>query len=72
MRTRRLLIGLFMSLGIAAVMAALTTPADAAKARRHSRAEAETGPLIVSGMYGPSALRARAPEICRPVTVRVR
>jgi hypothetical protein len=39
-----------------------------------SAAHGETGPLIMSGSFGPQAVSRRhaMAEICRPVTIKVR
>jgi hypothetical protein len=56
------------------IVAVLASPADAA--RRDKRAAAQTGPLIMTGMWGPQAgahhsvRRARKADICEPVTIR--
>jgi hypothetical protein len=61
------------ALAFASVVAAmLASPADAAQ--RHRRGHSETGPLIMSGTMVPaySARRSRAPDFCKPVTVKRR
>ena len=60
------------SVALVAVVSALAaaSPANA----KSKRASSETGPLIMSGtMVPPSMSRgSRAPEICRPVTIKRR
>jgi len=60
------------SVALVAVVSALATasPANA----KGKRARSETGPLIMSGSFGPQANvhRSRSADICRPVTIRVR
>jgi hypothetical protein len=60
------------SIGLVVVLSvlALAPPAHA----KSKRASSETGPLIMSGtMVPPSMSRgSRAPEICRPVTIKRR
>jgi len=54
--------------------AMMLTFMDPASAARRKRVSSETGPLIMSGtMVPPSMSRgSRAPEICRPVTIKRR
>jgi hypothetical protein len=53
---------------------ALAWADPAAAAQRHKRVRAETGPLIMTGSFGPQAAtrRARQADLCVPVTVRRR
>ncbi|HWL31176.1 MAG TPA: hypothetical protein VNQ50_03505 [Xanthobacteraceae bacterium] len=63
-----------MLLTVSLIAMALASPADAA--RRGPRSPAQTGPLIMTGMWGPQAgarqgvRRARKADICRPVTIK--
>jgi hypothetical protein len=59
------------------IVMALASPADAA--HRSKRAQAKTGPLIMTGMWGPQTLahqagahRARKADICGPLILRIR
>ncbi|MBN8936655.1 MAG: hypothetical protein J0I13_10315 [Rhizobiales bacterium] len=59
------------------IVMALASPADAA--RRSKRAQAKTGPLIMTGIWGPQTLahqagahRARKADICVPLIRRIR
>ncbi len=58
------------TLVLAAVLVALTAPPADAKSKR---AASGTGPLVMSGTMVPPQMsrRARAPEMCRPVTRKV-
>jgi hypothetical protein len=55
---------------LAAAFLALAVPPADAKSRRGA---SETGPLVMSGTMVPPQMsrRARAPEVCRPVTRKV-
>ena len=58
------------SVALVAVVSALAvTSAAHAKSKRTS---SETGPLIMSGTMVPASMapRSRAPEVCRPVTIK--
>jgi len=60
------------SVALVAVLSALAVafPAHA----KSKRASSETGPLMMSGMMVPASMArgSRAPEICRPVTIKRR
>jgi hypothetical protein len=60
------------SAALALTVSALTTASPALA--KGKRASSETGPLIMSGTLVPPTMArgSRAPEICRPVTIKRR